>query len=102
MLLWQWLVLCWLALLVGGSWITILVRDKDPERRRGLRAWALRRLPALAMVACSLVFGILGLSSQDPPASEDPTLLWIAIGTGAAGLVLGVWYRISPWMEEAD
>lgn len=102
MLLGQWLVLLWLALLFGGAWITILVRDKDPQRRRGLRAWALRRLPALGMVACSLVFGVLSLASQDPPVSEDPAFLWAAIGTGAAGLVLGVWYQISPWIEESD
>ena len=103
MLLWHWLVLGWLVLLTAGIWITVFIRDDEAERRHpGLRARYLRKAPAFGLVACSLVFGTWGLVSQSPPAAEDPTLLWVAIGLGAAGLVAGFWYTVSPWWEDAD
>ena len=103
MLLWHWLVLGWLVLLAGGIWITVFIRDDEAERRHpGLRARYLRKAPAYGLLAVSVVFGIWGLVSASAGTAEDPTLLWVASATGAAGLLLGVWYTASPWWEDAD
>lgn len=104
MLGWHWLVVGWLGVLAGGIWITVFVRDDEAERHHlGLRARFLRKAPALGMVAVSPVFGIWGgLMSTSPGMEEDTTLLWLAIATGAAGLILGVWYVVKPWWEDAD
>lgn len=103
MLSWHWLVLGWLGLVAGGVWIAVFIRDNEAERRHpGLRARYLRKAPAIGMLAVSLVFGILGLVSTSPGIQEDLTLLWMAIATGAAGLLLGLWYTVNPWWEDAD
>lgn len=100
--LWHLLVACWLALFTGQPGSTCSSETQIPTERPGLRAWALRRLPALGMVPLSLALGILALSSWDPSVFDDLVFLWMAIGTVAAGVVPGIWYWFNPWITVAD
>jgi len=96
MWLWVSLVVGWLVLLVVGVWGTALAGDW----LGGVRARLLAYAPALGMQVSSIAFGVWALL---PGVSQDDwSLMWVAIGCGAVGLVLGIWYSAFPWMVEAD
>ena len=97
MWLWVSLIAGWLVLLAVGIWVTAVSGGGWPG---GVRARLLAYAPALGMQVLSMVFGVWALL---PGVSQDDwSVMWVAISGGIAGLVLGIWYSVFPWMVEAD
>ena len=97
MWLWASLIVGWLALLAVGIWVTAVAGGGWSG---GVRARLLAYAPALGMQVSSIAFGVWALL---PGVSQDDwSLMWVAIGCGAVGLVLGIWYSAFPWWEDAE
>lgn len=94
------LVLVWLTVLAVATWIALWgVRDKATGARPAWRTRLIERSPAIALLPCSLWFGVWAIVLLYQ-GEDDLAVLWAAVGTGGLALVTALWFTVQPWWPD--